>query len=115
MTQLELIFNSFEAPFAKLEPDVVAAAIEDLNCDVGRPAGHRDKREQLNKLPVAVPVGPSALFERVKNEGPETNLFLPWEFHAPELQRRRSRSRSRTRKEKGRSRSRSEPRRPRSH
>jgi len=79
------------------------------------PAGYRDKRERLNQLPVAVPVGPSALFERVKNEGPETNLFLPWEFHAPELQRRRSRSRSRRRRAKGRSRSRSEPRRPRSH
>jgi hypothetical protein len=78
-------------------------------------AGHRDKREQLNQLPVSVPVRSfDALFERVKNEAPETNLYFPWMEHGPELQRRRSRSRSRTRREKRRSRSRSEPRRPRS-
>ena len=77
--------------------------------------GRRDKRERLNQLPVSVPVRSfDALFERVRDEGPETNLYLPWMRHAPELHRRRSRSRSRTRRAKGRSRSRSEPRRPRS-
>ena len=79
-------------------------------------SGHRDKREQLNRLPVSVPVRSfDALFERVRDEGPETNLYMPWMRHAPELHRRRSRSRSRTRRAKRRSRSRSEPRRPRSH
>jgi len=67
------------------------------------PAGRRDKREQLNQLPVSVPVRSfDALFERVKNEAPETNLYFPWMEHGEELQRRRRRSISRTRREKGR-------------
>jgi len=77
--------------------------------------GTRPKREQLNGLPVAVPVRSfNTLFERVKQEGPESNLYLPWRQHGPELQARRHRSRSRTSRTKGRSRSRSQPRRPRS-
>ena len=77
-------------------------------------AGHRDKREQLNRMPVAVPVRSfDALFERVRDEGPESNLYGPWVQYGPILHRRRSRSRSRTRREKGRTRSRSESRRPR--
>jgi hypothetical protein len=75
--------------------------------------GSRPKREQLNKLPVAVPVRSfSSLFERVKDEGPETNLYLPWMVHGPSLQASRNRNRTRTSQSKGRPRSRSQPRRP---
>jgi len=85
--------------------------------DLQAEAGFRPKREQLNQLPLAMPVRSfdSVFPERVKDEAPETNLYFPWRLHGPELQDRRRRSRSRTRREKGRQRSRSAPRRPRSH
>jgi len=77
--------------------------------------GSRPKREQLNKLPVATPVRSlSAMFERVQHEGPETNLYLPWEQHGPRLQERRNWNRYQKRRATGRSRSPSQPRRPRS-
>ena len=77
--------------------------------------GSRPKKEQLNKLPVAMPVRSlSAMFERVQHEGPETNLYLPWEEHGPRLQERRNWNRYQKRRATGRSRSPSQPRRPRS-
>ena len=77
--------------------------------------GGRHRRERLNQLPIALPIrGATDMTERVLHEGPETNLYLPWQQHGPALQARRHRSRSRTSRRKGRSRSRSQPRRPRS-
>jgi hypothetical protein len=77
--------------------------------------GGRPRRERLNQLPIALPVqGATDMIERVQHEGPETNLYLPWEMHGPALQARRNRSRSRTSRRKGRPRSRSQPRRNRS-
>jgi len=85
-----------------------------VNLQVTR--GRRPKREQINRLPVATPVrSTGALFERVQHEGPETNLYLPWEQHGPRLQERRNWNRYQKRLATGRSRSPSQPRRPRSH
>ena len=81
------------------------------------PAGRRPKRERMNQLPVARAVSAgqyNTAFERVQGEGPESNLFLSYQQHGPELHRRRSRSRSRTSRRKRRPRSASQPRRPRS-
>lgn len=76
--------------------------------------GHRPKREQLDHLPVAVPVRSfSSLFQR-EPEGTESNLYLSWRQHGPALHASRHLERTRDSQIKRRPRSRSQPRRPRS-
>ena len=76
--------------------------------------GHRPKREQ-HSLPQATRVGESALFERVRREGTEQNLFDTWTQHRPQLTSERNQFRRWMGNIKRRPPSPNEPRRPRSH
>ena len=107
--QREPLQNEFnEASAVEATPFNVPVNLETVE-------GHRSKREQLERLPIATPVRSfESLFERVQHEGPESNLYLPWQQYGPRLQERREWNRSQKRAVTRRRRSPSQPRRPRS-